>query len=94
MNEQSTTEQSTTEPSRTVSVAQAKAHLSELLDAVEKGEHVEITRRGKPIADIVPKDKARTPIDMAWFDALDARMTSPEVDSMELIRRMRDEARY
>lgn len=84
-------EQSMTEPSRTVSVAQAKAHLSELLDAVEKGEHVEITRRGKPIADIVPKDKVRTPIDLAWLDRLKSQMTSSEHDSADLIRAMRDE---
>ena len=83
-----------TEPSRTVSVAEAKAHLSELLDAVEKGERVEITRRGKPIADIVPKDKVPIRLDAGWFDRLKAQMTSPEVDSAELIREMRDDARY
>jgi prevent-host-death family protein len=35
-----------------VSVAQAKAHLSELLNRVEAGEEVIITRRGKPVARI------------------------------------------
>jgi prevent-host-death family protein len=35
---------------RTLSVAQAKAQLSALLDAVESGEDVEITRRGVPVA--------------------------------------------
>lgn len=34
----------------TVSVAQAKAQLSALLDAVLAGEEVVITRRGQPIA--------------------------------------------
>lgn len=82
------------DPLRSVSVAEAKAHLSELLDAVEKGERVQITRRGKPIADIVPKVQPKIPIDLAWFDALDAQLTSPEVDSADLIRTMRDEARY
>ena len=33
-----------------VSVAQAKAHLSALLDAVQAGEEVVITRRGQPVA--------------------------------------------
>ena len=32
------------------SVAEAKAHLSELLDRVEAGEDVVITRRGVPVA--------------------------------------------
>ncbi len=34
----------------TMSVAHAKAHLSELLKAVESGEEVVITRHGRPIA--------------------------------------------
>ncbi len=33
-----------------MSLAEAKAHLSELLDRVEAGDSVEITRRGKPVA--------------------------------------------
>jgi prevent-host-death family protein len=33
-----------------LSVAKAKAQLSALLDAVESGEEVEITRRGVPVA--------------------------------------------
>ena len=32
-----------------VSVAEAKAHLSEILDRVEAGESVVITRRGKAV---------------------------------------------
>ncbi|MFI5427970.1 type II toxin-antitoxin system Phd/YefM family antitoxin [Aeromicrobium sp. UC242_57] len=56
------------EPGRSVSVAEAKAHLSELLDAVEKGEHVQITRRGRPVADLIPKQRQRMPITMEWFD--------------------------
>lgn len=36
--------------SHSVSVAEAKAHLSEILDRVESGEEVIITRRGKAVA--------------------------------------------
>jgi prevent-host-death family protein len=36
----------------TVSLAQAKARLSELLDKVESGEEVTITRHGRPVAHI------------------------------------------
>jgi prevent-host-death family protein len=35
---------------RSFNVARAKAQLSALLDAVESGEDVEITRRGVPVA--------------------------------------------
>ena len=33
---------------------EAKNKFSELLDRVERGEHVVITRRGKPVAELVP----------------------------------------
>jgi prevent-host-death family protein len=32
-----------------IPLAQAKAHLSELVDRVEGGEAIDITRRGKPL---------------------------------------------
>lgn len=37
----------------------AKAQLAELLDEVERGETVVITRHGKPIARLVPDEEAR-----------------------------------
>lgn len=80
----------TVEASRSVSVAEAKAHLSEILDAVEKGEHVEITRRGKPVADLVPKVEARKPLTMEFFEQVTAGMKQ-QPDSVDLIRQMRDE---
>lgn len=45
-----------------VGAFEAKTHLSKLLDAVEQGSHVFITRHGKTIAEIVPakpKKKAK-----------------------------------
>jgi prevent-host-death family protein len=43
-----------------VSVQDAKAHLSRLLDAVCEGEQVVISRGGRPVARLVPME-ARTP---------------------------------
>jgi prevent-host-death family protein len=37
-----------------VSVANAKKRLSELLRSVEYGEHIVITRNGKPVAQLIP----------------------------------------
>ena len=37
----------------------AKAQLAELLDEVERGETVVITRHGKPIADLKPHAESR-----------------------------------
>ena len=33
---------------------EAKTHLAELLDRVESGEKITITRRGKPVARLIP----------------------------------------
>ncbi len=44
----------------TVSLRDAKAGLSSLVDEVTKGEFVTITRHGKPVAAIVPIEAAET----------------------------------
>ncbi len=41
-------------PVQSYNVAQAKAHLSEILKRISEGEEILLTRRGKPIARIVP----------------------------------------
>lgn len=51
-----------------IQIAQAKAHLSALLERVEAGEEIVITRRNKPIARLIPE---RTPPQTA-ADALQA----------------------
>jgi prevent-host-death family protein len=42
-----------------VSVHEAKIHLSRLLRRVESGEEIVISRRGKPVAKLVPVAPAR-----------------------------------
>jgi prevent-host-death family protein len=37
-----------------VGAYEAKTHLAELLDRVERGERITITRHGRPVADLVP----------------------------------------
>lgn len=37
-----------------VGAIEAKVHLSELLDSVQLGEHITITKRGKPVAQLIP----------------------------------------
>lgn len=39
---------------RIVSITEAKTHLSELIDAVARGEEVVIARRGRPVAALRP----------------------------------------
>ena len=75
----------------TVSVAEAKAHLSELLNQVEAGEEIVITRRGQPVARIKSVEKSVQPIDFEEMDRLRASLPVSTVSSAELIRQMRDE---
>ena len=79
---------------RTVTVAQAKARLSEILTEVENGGEVVITRRRQPVAKLSPMRGPREPIDFATMDALRARQPMSKVSSAELIRKMRDDERY
>ena len=43
----------------TLGAFEAKTHLSSLLDRVAQGEEVVITKRGKPVARLVPIEKPR-----------------------------------
>ena len=78
----------------TVSLADAKAHLSELIDRVEAGEDICITRRGKPVARIVGIERPRKPIDIEAWRKLTDSMPMSEESAADFIRRMRDDARY
>ncbi len=46
----------------TVTVAEAKAHLSALLDKVEAGAEVMITRHGRPVAHLSPAASPKRPV--------------------------------
>jgi len=74
----------------TVNLAQAKAHLSEILNRVETGEEVVITRHGRPVARLAtvePPKQALKPL--ASFRAGMRKWRAPSAD---LLREMRDEA--
>jgi len=75
----------------TVNLAQAKAHLSELLDKVEAGEEVIITRRGHPVAHIRPAARLRKPLRLRELAAFRAAMPCLRRPSAELLREARDE---
>jgi prevent-host-death family protein len=44
---------------REIQASEAKTHLPQLLDDVERGETIVITRHGRPIARIVPETQRR-----------------------------------
>ena len=73
----------------TVTLAEAKTHLSHLLDQVEAGEEVVITRRGLPIACITPVERPKQAVkSLAEFRR---SMPAWRKSSAELLREMRDE---
>lgn len=73
-----------------VSLAEAKAHLSELIDRVEAGHPVDITRRGKPVARLTSVAAARKPINAALLRSLTETMPTAVEEAADLVRSMRD----
>ena len=79
---------------RTVSVAEAKSHLSELIAAVEAGDEVVITKRGVPVATLVPRPRPKKKIDLDWLREMTMDLPYQEEDSGTFMRRVRDSDRY
>ncbi len=77
-----------------VNLAEAKAHLSELVAKAETGEATCIMRRGKPVAQLTAVGNPRQPVDLAALRDLTDAMPMQTESAEELIRRMRDGERY
>lgn len=75
---------------RTVSVAEAKSHLSELLNQIEAGEEVMITRHGKAVARVVAVQTARQPVPLEHLAALRQQIPSWNGSSAEALKQLRD----
>lgn len=77
-----------------IKLADAKAHLSELIDRVEAGDSINITRRGKPVARLTAVNRPRKKIDITQLQALSATMPRQTEEAATLVRSMRDGDRY
>ena len=77
-----------------INLAGAKAHLSEVIDRVASGETMCITRRGKPVAQIVAARRPPQRVDLASLRAVTDGMPVQAEGAGEFLRRMRDEDRY
>lgn len=73
---------------RQMTVAEAKAQLSCHLDAVEAGQAVVITRRGKAVAELVPRLHRRDLLPQ--LEALRASLPEQPTTGMEIMRALRD----
>jgi prevent-host-death family protein len=74
-----------------INLARAKAQLSDLLDKVEAGEDVVITRRGRPVAQLsalAPRKRPLRPL-----AAFRAKMPAWRKPSATLLRQARDDGR-
>ncbi len=69
-----------------IDLADAKARLSELVDRVEAGESIDITRRGKRIARLTSVARPRGPVDAA----LTTKMPPQAESAADLVCSMRD----
>ena len=77
-----------------VRLAETKAHLSALVDRVEAGDEISITRRGKLVARLVPAERPREPVVWEGLRKHVASMPVQNESGGDFIRRMRDEDRY
>lgn len=78
---------------REIQASEAKVHLPQLLDDVERGETLIITRHGRRIARIVPEvERRQEEIDKALSGIRELRKRTGRITSMELLS-ARDEGR-
>ena len=75
----------------TVNLAQAKACLSELLNKVEAGQEVVITRRGKAEAHLSAVIGPRKPLPLGELAGFRTSMPGLRHPAGELLREIRDE---
>ena len=72
-----------------VNLAEAKAHLSELVSKAEDGEETIIMRRGEPVAKLVPV--AAPKLALRSLATFRATLPKARTSSADLIRKLRDE---
>lgn len=78
---------------REIAASEAKTHLPQLLDEVERGETLVITRHGRPIARLVPEHDQRRDEIGSVIDAIrNRRRQAPSVTAAEILS-ARDEGR-
>jgi prevent-host-death family protein len=80
---------------REVQASEAKTHLPKLLDEVERGETIIITRHGRAIARIVPEAHLRQQeIDEAIADVKDLGKQTGKVTVEEILSLIREGRKY
>lgn len=73
-----------------VNVAVAKAQLSELINKVEAGEEVVITRHGRPVARMVPATPLKQPVPLKRLAELRKQLPPRKGSSAQALRELRE----
>jgi prevent-host-death family protein len=80
---------------REVQASAAKSHLPQLLDAVERGESIVITRHGRRIARIVPEvDRRREEVEAAMRELEEFRRAGPGLSTEEILTARHEGHKY
>ncbi len=80
---------------REVQSFEAKTHFAQLLDEVERGEGIVITRNGKPIARLVPEaERRREQWAMAKAETEELRKTMPRLSLDEILSARHEGHKY
>lgn len=82
---------------RTLSLAETKAHLSAVVDEVAAGEEIVITRRGRPVARIVPEPTSAAADAVAAISGVrDFVLSQPELarSTLSVVCEARESERY
>ncbi len=77
-----------------VNLAEAKAHLSDLVARAEAGEAIQISRRGKPVVQLSAIARPRQRITLDSLRAVTDRLPKSSATADDVVRAMRGEARY
>lgn len=79
-----------------INIADLRDELDTLIDRLEAGEVVEITRDGRSFARVTPAPplQPRKPIDVAALERLAKTLPHDPTSAGDFVRRMRDDSRY
>lgn len=77
-----------------VNLADAKARLSELAERAAAGERIVITKRGKPVLEMVKPATTPERIELDSLRRLTRRLPRQKQGAGETLRRLRDDSRY
>jgi antitoxin (DNA-binding transcriptional repressor) of toxin-antitoxin stability system len=77
-----------------INLAEAKARLSELVDRAAAGERIVITKRGKPVLEMMKPRSAPQRIDLKALRRLTVGLPKQKQGAAEALRELRDQARY